>query len=97
MQAAEMDEENDEITQKEDKKNEFRTVLQSKKALRAFHSKCMETVQQRNVTYLDQDDMTQLLGGRTEVKPAFVAEVINMLLSHVGPILSLRLTWIESH
>jgi len=89
MQAAEMDEEDDSITQKEDKKNEFRMVLQSKKALRAFHSKCMETVQQRNVTYLDQDDMTHLLGGRTEVKPAFVAEVINMLLSHVSPVLSL--------
>ena len=83
MPPAEMDEEDESNTKMDEKKSEFRMVLESKKALKAFHSKCMETVQELNVTYLDQDDMTQLLGGPQEAKPAFVAEVINMLLSRV--------------
>ena len=70
-------------TKQEDKKVELGSLLKSRKALKAFHSKCMETVQQRNITYLDQDDITQLLGGPSEAKPAFVADLINMLLSQV--------------
>ena len=78
-----MDEENEGKISLDPPKREERTVLQSKRALRAFHSKCLDEARVRNVTYLDTDDLTLLLGGPDEVKPSFVAQVMNLMLANV--------------
>jgi hypothetical protein len=59
-------------------------VVSSKKALRAFHAKCLDYAKERNVSYLDPSDLTLLLGGPDNVKPSFVVEVMNTMLSYVS-------------
>jgi hypothetical protein len=59
------------------------TLLSSKKALRAFHEKCLDFASERNVTYLSPDDLTELLGGSSDVKPSFVIDVMNTMVANV--------------
>jgi hypothetical protein len=68
---------------------EAHPCLSSKKALKALHSRCLEYVAERNVSYLDQADVTALLGGTTEVKPSVVALIMNQLVAQVLVTLSL--------
>ena len=67
----------------EEKSEGQAALLRSKKALRAFHEKCMDFSRENNVTYLSQDDLTELLGGASNVKTTFVTELINVMITHV--------------
>ena len=58
--------------------------LQNKGTLRAFHNICLEEVKKRNITYLDQADLTALLGGSTDVKPRVVERIMNAMLQMVS-------------
>jgi D-arabinose 5-phosphate isomerase GutQ len=62
---------------------EAHPCLSSKKALKALHLKSLEYTAERNVSYLDQADVTLLLGGTTEVKPNVVAEIMNQMVAQV--------------
>ena len=57
--------------------------LVSKKALKSFHLICLDYVKEKNVTYLDQGIITDLLGGPTEVKANEVAEIMTQMVSKV--------------
>lgn len=57
--------------------------LQNKGTLRAFHNICLEEVKKRNATYLDQADLTVLLGGSSDVKPRVVERIMNAMLQMV--------------
>jgi hypothetical protein len=66
----------------EEKSEGHAALLRSKKALRAFHEKCMDFSRENNVTYLSQDNLTELLGGSSNVKTSFVTELINVMCSY---------------
>ena len=68
---------------------EAHPCLSSRKALKALHLKCLEYIAERNVSYLDQADVTVLLGGTTEVKPNVVADIMNQMVAQVFNTLSL--------
>ena len=76
----------DSVTLTKPKKGENHPCLQSKKALRALHSKCLEYSKEKNVSYIDQAILTELLGGDEGVKPNVVAMIVshmvNMVFSH---------------
>ena len=57
--------------------------LNSKKALRELHQRCLEYVHEKNVSYLDQVDVTNLLGGPSKVKPSVVADIMTQMVSQV--------------
>jgi hypothetical protein len=57
--------------------------LRSKKALTELHQRCLEYVHEKNVSYLDQGDVTDLLGGPSEVKPNVVADIMTQMVSQV--------------
>lgn len=57
--------------------------LNSKKALRELHQRCLEYVHEKNVSYLDQGDVTDLLGGPSKVKPNVVADIMTQMVSQV--------------
>ena len=65
------------------KAQESHPCLVSKRALRELHQKCLEYVHEKNVSYLDQGDVTELLGGSTEVKPNVVADIMTQMVSQV--------------
>jgi hypothetical protein len=67
----------------EEKSEGQSALLRSKKALRAFHEKCMDFSRENNVTYLSQENLTELLGGSSNVKTSFVTELINIMITHV--------------
>jgi hypothetical protein len=90
------DEDQGGLTNWESKQDHAR-ITTSKKVLRAFHAKCLEYAKERNVTYLDPNDLTQLLGGPKVVKPNFVVEVMNTLLSQVRITLLCSTLVINSH
>lgn len=58
--------------------------LVSKKALKSFHLICLDYIKEKNVTYLDQAIITDLLGGPTEVKANEVAEIMTQMVSKVA-------------
>ena len=60
-------------------------LLKSKKALSAFHEKCLEFVRENNVTYLNPEDLAELLGGSSNVSPAFVKDLMNLMVANVHP------------
>ena len=72
-----------EVEKKERKEDYHGSLLKSRKALKAFHEKCLEAVRERNVTYLSPDDLTELLGGTSEVKVTFVRDLMNTMLTNV--------------
>ena len=57
--------------------------LVSKRALRELHQKCLQYVQEKNVSYLDQSDVTELLGGSSQVKANIVADIMTQMVSQV--------------
>jgi hypothetical protein len=57
--------------------------LVSKRALRELHQKCLQYVQEKNVSYLDQSDVTELLGGSSQVKANVVADIMTQMVSQV--------------
>ena len=57
--------------------------LVSKKALKSFHHICLDYVKEKNVSYLDQIILTDLLGGSDEVKPTEVADIMTQMVSKV--------------
>ena len=68
---------------REKKGDEHGSLLKSRRALKAFHEKCLEFVRERNVTYLSPDDLMELLGGPGEVKVNFVRDLMNTMLTNV--------------
>jgi hypothetical protein len=64
-------------------KGKTHPCLVSKKALKSFHLICLSYVKEKNVTYLDQAILTELLGGATEVKPNEVADIMTHMVSKV--------------
>jgi hypothetical protein len=76
-------EDKDSIVLNKPKKGEKHPCLESKRALKALHQKCLEYVAQRNVSYIDQPILTELLGGSDEVKPNVVAEIMTYMVSMV--------------
>ena len=62
---------------------EMHPCLNSKKALRELHQRCLEYVHEKNVSYLDQVDVTNLLGGPSKVKPSVVADIMTQMVSQV--------------
>jgi hypothetical protein len=67
----------------EPKTDELGSLLRSKRALKAFHEKCLQFVHEKNVSYLSPDDMTTLLGGPSRAKANFVRDLINTMLTNV--------------
>lgn len=65
------------------KKGEKHPCLESKRALKALHAKCLEYTKQMNVSYIDQSILTQLLGGTDDVKPNVVADIMTYMVSMV--------------
>src|SRR5271154_4384798 len=70
----------------EQQEHEHAPLLKSRKALKAFHEKCIDFANHKNMTYLDPDDFTELLGGKDHVTPKFVSELMNVLVSNVYPL-----------
>ena len=62
---------------------EHAPLLKSKKALKAFHEKCLDYVREKNVTYLNPEDLIELLGGSGNVSPAFVKDLMNVMVANV--------------
>lgn len=79
----------DSISIQKPKKGEKKTedehapLLRSKKALSAFHEKCLDFVRENNVTYLKSEDLTELLGGVSNVSAAFVKDLMNLMVANV--------------
>ena len=72
------------VAKKEEaKSNDLGTLLKSKRALKAFHEKCLEFVHEKNVSYLSPEDLTLLLGGTSKVKVNFVRDLMNTMLTNV--------------
>ena len=63
--------------------DEHAPLLRSKKALKAFHEKCLDYVSEKNVTYLNPEDLIELLGGSGNVSPAFVKDLMNIMVANV--------------
>jgi hypothetical protein len=66
--------------------NDHAPLLKSKKALSAFHEKCLEFVRENNSTYLNPDDLAELLGGSSNVSAAFIKDLMNVMVANVHPI-----------
>jgi len=62
---------------------EHAPLLKSKKALKAFHEKCLDYVRENNVTYLNPEDLIELLGGSGNVSPALVKDLMNVMVANV--------------
>ena len=63
--------------------DEHAPLLRSKKALKAFHEKCLDYVGEKNVTYLNPEDLIELLGGSGNVSPEFVKDLMNIMVANV--------------
>ena len=63
--------------------DEHSPLLKSKKALKAFHEKCLDYVREKNVTYLNPEDLIELLGGSGNVGPGFVKDLMNVMVANV--------------
>lgn len=68
---------------KPSKATDIHPCLSSKKALKALHSKCLEYIAERNVSYLDQSDVKFLLDDSNPVKPNVVADIMNQMVAQV--------------
>ena len=76
--------------------SEHAPLLKSKKALTAFHAKCLELVKDKPNRYLNPQDFTELLGGPTNVAPSFIKELLNIMVANVsGPFVQCLLTFLE--
>jgi len=69
---------------KHSKDDEHAPLLKSKKALTAFHAKCLELVKDKPNRYLTPQDFTDLLGGPTNVTPSFIKELLNIMVANVS-------------
>jgi hypothetical protein len=78
-----MEEETSVSARKHARGEEQAALLKSKRALSAFHEKCLELVKEKNGSYLSPDDFTELLGGPSEVSPSFVKELLNTMVANV--------------
>ena len=63
--------------------DEHAPLLKSKKALKVFHEKCLDYVREKNVTYLNPEDLIELLGGSSNVSPVFVKDLMNIMVANV--------------
>ena len=63
--------------------DEHARLLTSKRALTAFHEKCMEFVKGKQSGYLNTDDFTELLGGQNHATPAFLKDLLNKMVANV--------------
>jgi hypothetical protein len=72
------------------KDDEHARLLTSKRALTAFHEKCLDLVKDKQSGYLNTDDFTELLGGASNATPAFLKDLLNKMVANVslptGPI-----------
>ena len=63
--------------------DELTPLLRSRKALKMFHEKCLDWIREKNVTYLNPDDLTVLLGESNNINPAFVKDLMNIMVANV--------------
>jgi hypothetical protein len=63
--------------------DEHAPLLRSRRALSAFHEKCLDFVRENNVTYLNPEDFTELLGGKSNVSATFIKDLMNVMVANV--------------
>src|SRR5438034_11824825 len=63
--------------------DELAPLLRSRKALKLFHEKCLDWIREKNVTYLTPDDLSVLLGESSNANPAFVKDLMNIMVANV--------------
>jgi hypothetical protein len=66
------------------KDDEHARLLTSKRALTAFHEKCLDLVKDKQSGYLNTDDFTELLGGQDYTTPAFLKDLLNKMVANVS-------------